>query len=248
MSRHLSDEDLADLYRWVDTISLSRPKRNISRDFSDAVLCAEIVKSFFPKYVEMHNYPAGNSLSKKEYNWDRLNRKVFKKINFSPSPALLKEVAAAHPGAIERLLFLLKNQLEAFQAQRSQRHKQKAAMRRQHQQPLQPLKGPATTHSAANMHGPRSVASEYFDVARGGAHPRGAVTPASYPAHHEKGGAGPRSRHPSNVDSQLLVEQQAQIADLKETVEVLQLKISKLEQLLRLKDSQIESLQTRKYH
>ena len=37
--------------------------------------------------------------------------KVFKKINFSPSPALLKEVAAAHPGAIERLLFLLKNQV-----------------------------------------------------------------------------------------------------------------------------------------
>ena len=42
-------------------------------------------------------------------------------------------------------------QLEAFQAQRNQRHKQKAAMRRQHQQPLQPLKGPATTHSAANV-------------------------------------------------------------------------------------------------
>ena len=38
--------------------------------------------------------------------------KVFKKINFSPSPALLKEVAAAHPGAIERLLFLLKNQVK----------------------------------------------------------------------------------------------------------------------------------------
>ncbi|KAF4641501.1 SPEF1 family protein [Toxoplasma gondii] len=29
------DEELAELYHWVDTIPLSRPKRNISRDFSD---------------------------------------------------------------------------------------------------------------------------------------------------------------------------------------------------------------------
>ena len=35
MSRDLSDEDLAELYRWVDTVKLSRPKRNIARDFSD---------------------------------------------------------------------------------------------------------------------------------------------------------------------------------------------------------------------
>ena len=129
MSRDLSDEDLAELYRWVDTVKLSRPKRNIARDFSDggmhnlkeketiysramlqglneqwfieffgclffciarvtdlrgslvgvgvyllaqllshaalqpfSVLCAEIVNSFFPKYVELHNYPAVSRL------------------------------------------------------------------------------------------------------------------------------------------------------------------------------------------
>ena len=44
------------VYNWVDEIPLSRPKRSIARDFSDAVLVAEMVKHFLPKLVEMHNY------------------------------------------------------------------------------------------------------------------------------------------------------------------------------------------------
>jgi len=32
----LSEEQLQSLYTWVDEIPLSRPKRNIARDFSDA--------------------------------------------------------------------------------------------------------------------------------------------------------------------------------------------------------------------
>jgi hypothetical protein len=31
----VDDEVLEDLYTWVDEIPLSRPKRNITRDFSD---------------------------------------------------------------------------------------------------------------------------------------------------------------------------------------------------------------------
>jgi hypothetical protein len=36
----LSEEELNPLYNWVDEIPLSRPKKNISRDFSDGVLMA----------------------------------------------------------------------------------------------------------------------------------------------------------------------------------------------------------------
>jgi len=32
----LSENELNDLYNWVDEIPLSRPKKNIARDFSDA--------------------------------------------------------------------------------------------------------------------------------------------------------------------------------------------------------------------
>ena len=38
----VSDDELQDLYVWVDDIPLSRPKRNIARDFSDGVLVAEV--------------------------------------------------------------------------------------------------------------------------------------------------------------------------------------------------------------
>ena len=32
----VGEEELQELYEWVDEIPLSRPKKNISRDFSDA--------------------------------------------------------------------------------------------------------------------------------------------------------------------------------------------------------------------
>jgi hypothetical protein len=32
----LSDEELAEVYAWVDSIPLSRPKKAINRDFADA--------------------------------------------------------------------------------------------------------------------------------------------------------------------------------------------------------------------
>lgn len=52
----LNEEDLQVVYNWVDTIPLSRPKRNIARDFSDGVLIAEVIKNFLPKDVDLHNY------------------------------------------------------------------------------------------------------------------------------------------------------------------------------------------------
>ena len=38
----LSDEQLDKLYTWIDSIPLSRPKKNIARDFSDGCLVAEV--------------------------------------------------------------------------------------------------------------------------------------------------------------------------------------------------------------
>lgn len=52
----LSDEELQQLFAWVDTIPLSKPKKNINRDFSDGVLAAEVVAYYFPKLVDLHNY------------------------------------------------------------------------------------------------------------------------------------------------------------------------------------------------
>ncbi len=34
-ARYLDEEDMQLIYNWVDEIPLSRPKKNITRDFSD---------------------------------------------------------------------------------------------------------------------------------------------------------------------------------------------------------------------
>ena len=38
----LNDHELDVLYSWVDDIPLSRPKKNMTRDFSDGVMVAEV--------------------------------------------------------------------------------------------------------------------------------------------------------------------------------------------------------------
>lgn len=100
----LSEEELQLLYTWVDDIPLSRPKRNIARDFSDGVLMAEIVKHFFPKIVQLHNYSAASSQRQKLYNWNTLQQKVFKKIGFQMDQKHVDDIVNCVPGAVEKLL------------------------------------------------------------------------------------------------------------------------------------------------
>ena len=52
------ENELMYIYEWVDSIPLSRPKKNISRDFCDCVLLAEIIKHYIPRLVDLHNYPS----------------------------------------------------------------------------------------------------------------------------------------------------------------------------------------------
>lgn len=71
----LTEEELNEIYNWVDEIPLSRPKKNINRDFADGVLVAEIVHHYFPRLVELHNYSSAHSTSAKIYNWNTMNGK-----------------------------------------------------------------------------------------------------------------------------------------------------------------------------
>ena len=49
----------------VDNIAFSRQKKNIGRDFSDALMMAELIYHYYPKKVELHNYPSTNTVTKK---------------------------------------------------------------------------------------------------------------------------------------------------------------------------------------
>ncbi|XP_032448488.1 sperm flagellar protein 1 isoform X1 [Lynx canadensis] len=120
MAGSVDEEALHQLYLWVDNIPLSRPKRNLSRDFSDGVLVAEVIKFYFPKMVEMHNYVPANSLQQKLNNWGHLNRKVLNKLNFSVPEDVMRKIAQCAPGVVELVLIPLRQRLEERQRRRKQ--------------------------------------------------------------------------------------------------------------------------------
>lgn len=61
----ITDDDIRMVYEWVDSFEFSKQKKNITRDFADGLLVAEIVNSFYPHLVEVHNYYNSNNLKKK---------------------------------------------------------------------------------------------------------------------------------------------------------------------------------------
>lgn len=69
----LTEEELQELYAWIDEIPLTRQKKNITRDFSDGVLVAEVVHHFLPKLVDLHNYSPANAVQQKVTNWRTFN-------------------------------------------------------------------------------------------------------------------------------------------------------------------------------
>ena len=70
----LTEDELNQIYNWVDEIPLSKPKKNITRDFADGTLLAEIVHHYYPRIIDLHNYSSSNSTSQKLYNFNTLNR------------------------------------------------------------------------------------------------------------------------------------------------------------------------------
>ena len=213
--QELTDEQLRALYAWIDAIPLSRPKRNIARDFSDGMLIAEVIAAYFPHLVELHNYAPANSVKQKVYNFETLNARVLRKLNYSLPRTTIDDIVNGKPGAVELVLNSLQYKMAKYRERKQTedvpspsppRHQAPAQSQSQQQQPQQQPK--------SGMKGP-----------------------------------SPQSRRPINkaaalasVDDEILLEKEQQIRELQETVEILELKIAKLEQLVRLKDNKIQKL------
>ncbi|XP_015479170.1 sperm flagellar protein 1-like [Parus major] len=114
------DTSLVSLYRWLDTVPLSRPRRNIARDFSDGVLAAEVVKFFFPSLVELHSFVPTSSTAQKVANWGHLNRKVLSKLNLRVPEEMIQQLVRSRPGMAEQLLQLLREKIQERQRQRKE--------------------------------------------------------------------------------------------------------------------------------
>lgn len=65
---------------------------------------AELLKRYYPKHVDVHNYVAGNSIARKIDNWCTLNRKVLSKLDMRLGKDAINQLANSQPGIIEKVL------------------------------------------------------------------------------------------------------------------------------------------------
>ncbi|XP_017764810.1 PREDICTED: sperm flagellar protein 1-like [Eufriesea mexicana] len=99
-----SNTNLEEIYTWIEQIPFSKPKKNVARDFSDGVFMAELLKRYYPKLVDIHNYIPGNSIAKKIDNWCTLNRKVLSKLDIKLGKDVINQLANSQAGVIEKVL------------------------------------------------------------------------------------------------------------------------------------------------
>ncbi|XP_069467153.1 sperm flagellar protein 1-like [Ambystoma mexicanum] len=217
-------DSLQGLCAWIDQVPLSRPKRSLSRDMSDGVMVAEIVKHFLPKLVEMHNYVPANSTQQKLSNWSTLNRKVFSKLNFQVSVEDVRKLVANSPDVVEPILSSLRQKIEEKLQEKASRDR-----------PGKPAKdleyfstGITQDHSNLNVPSYGKTLREQNPMQWGYSSP-GRANQSLY----------------AQLDPQvrlLLEEKEQAVMTLQETVQILQMKIHRLEHLVQLKDLRIEDL------
>ncbi|XP_061170563.1 sperm flagellar protein 1-like [Saccostrea echinata] len=227
------DAELEELYAWVDSIPLSRPKKNIARDFSDGVLVAEIIHNKFPTLVDLHNYSTANSTEKKLLNWKVLNRKVLSKLNFTLGDDVIGDIIMAKAGVIEKFLMMLRRKLERAEWELTKQplqstHRAKGGRRPENDKPE------ADQYIAAPG---RGVEKKNQSPTRGG--------PDYYPDPPRRKPIGSNKLDEDNVPRILFEEKVQESLSKDETIEILQAKIKRMEHLLHLKDVRIDDLQSR---
>ncbi|CAH1783030.1 unnamed protein product [Owenia fusiformis] len=233
MATEIDDSVLQDLYNWVDQIPLSRPKKNLARDFSDGVMCAEVVKHFFPRYVEIHNYAPASSLENKMTNWRLLNRKVFKKLSFELNDDVIRAIATCKAWTIERVLLMLRTKID-----RAVYDQQRAKENVMHHMGSDKPEADQNTGNAKGGGG-----SPYLKqpAKRRTSDPKG---PSMKTTVHNVGGASSADVVPRMV----FEEKEQECLAKEETIQILQAKIRRLEHLIHLKDVRIDDLQQKMEH
>jgi hypothetical protein len=130
--------DGGDIGLWIDSLSLSRKRKNLARDFSDGLFMAEVLHVFYPKIVDLHNYEQALRIDTKIYNWNTLNQKVFKKIGATIDTATITAIANSQPGAIDRFLCQIRDIVTNRQSTPTPTPKGKPAPKRE-KQPQPPV-------------------------------------------------------------------------------------------------------------
>lgn len=111
--RDLTEQDYQSLMEWLSQIKFSQKNvfKNIQRNFADGVLYAEILKHFFPKFVEMHNYIPTLNKKKMQINWVTVNHKLVRKLSLEIKNSQIQRIINMEKGYIEKHLFTLKDKV-----------------------------------------------------------------------------------------------------------------------------------------
>ncbi|XP_060565501.1 sperm flagellar protein 1-like isoform X22 [Ruditapes philippinarum] len=247
MEEKLDEQELESLYAWVDSIPLSRPKRNISRDFSDGVLVAECVRHFFPDegLVDLHNYTTANNTNKKKENWYYLNRKVFSKMNFELADDVINDLCLCKPGMIEKVLLMLQVKIKRAEYARARNSdKPEADQHHHHHDQMTPGRKGMVKVGLEDTKGSRFQKTKhgheyykYLSLHEQKAPPKPAIKQQTI-----------QKKRPGQVVESDMVpryvveEKEQEVLSRDETIQILQGKIHRLEHLVHLKDMRITEL------
>lgn len=241
----MDEDDIQELYKWIDSVQLSRPKRNISRDFSDGVLVAEVVKNFAPRLVELHNYQPASSQKQKLENWKTLNRKVLNRIDLTVPTNVLQGVVMMKPGVIEVVLNNLRLKLQQYLAPpRFDGGEQLVSIA-----PTVARSPKGTGRKTGGNGSGGGYVEKLPSIAQSGSdameRSRGGALGGGSSRRKQGGGREPPRGlgSASNVDPYvMLAEKEAEMLEQQQTIKILELKIDKLVQLVHLKDRRIKDL------
>ncbi|KAK3573377.1 hypothetical protein QTP86_024601 [Hemibagrus guttatus] len=208
------------------------------------VMAAELVKHFFPKLVDLHNYTPAHSTQQKLSNWNMLNRqedsfvfqidkqlltnqnqelnsdiklKVFFRLNFHVPDDTLKKITLSNLGSIEPVLCALRQKIEERKARAVSYCTKDLETFITEKETAMTENGPITLENSNKTARPIKKTQK----------------------------SNPPVVLSENVDPafRLLLEEKEQaLQALQETVEILQTKVSRLEHLVHLKDLRIEDL------
>jgi hypothetical protein len=245
------EHQLLELYSWIDSMPFIKPKKSISRDFADGVVVAEIVNHLAPRLVELHNYQPASNTQLKLYNWKTLNQKVFKKLGLKFSDDILEAVTTAQPGAIEDVLITLKTRLNTLNDPQDHQHLNNnitsAAAAFHLSSKRRKPSNAAAAESVAVRNSYAAALSSFMkegeeDCNDDGGNLHTTARRENNGCQRRIGGGGAIFAYRS---SYVVQGDGDEVEELREAVELLEVKSDKLEALVRLKDAKIAALMSR---
>lgn len=196
---------------------------------SSPVLVAEVVKFFFPAMVQLHSFVPASSTPQKLANWGHLNRKVLSKLNFSVPNEVIRQIVQCRPGVVEQVLLLLRQKIE---------EKQKL---------VKAVPGPG---QELGLRAAQEIS--YLETGKAGCSKVRSAgggctqeTPPAVGGNESRRHCAPAAGGDAAAIRLQLAEREQALLLAQETVQILQLKVRRLEQLLRLKDTRIDELSRR---